>query len=782
MHNKMMLHQSKYKLSAPVSGNERARLFEIKNNNIGLPGILVISTYPPRVCGIATYSKDLVAALNNKFNSSFAVSICALEIDHLTMDYPDEVRYVLNTSRQESYLELAEKINEDPAIKVVLLQHEFGFFDAIHEESLLLFLYAVTKPISIVFHTVLPQPDSALKEKVNSITDACESVIVMTDNAAGILCADYGTPHNKITIIAHGTHLVEHIDSVLLKEKYGLQGRKVLATFGLLGSGKGIDTTLDAMPDIIAENPDVLFLIIGKTHPGVIRTEGERYRDSLEAKVDALKIRDHVLFINSYLNLEPLLEYLQLTDIYLFTSRDPNQAVSGTFSYAMSCGCPIISTPIPHAREMLQGNAGIIIDFQNSAQLAEQVNRLLNDESLRKAISLQGLQKITSTVWENAAIAHALLFNKISGNKISLDYKLPDIKLDHLRRMTTDFGMLQFSRINQPDHDSGYTLDDNARALIALCMHYELTGDGTNVEGLEKYLNFIKYCLQPGGNFLNYVDQHRHFPAQNYETNLEDANGRAVWALGYLVSRKDLLPAALVKNAETIMHQTLRYLGSLRSPRAISFAIKGLYYYNSWHNDPGIIQLITALSDKLAILYNTVSAGDWEWFENSLTYANSLLPEAMLYAWLTTKNPVFKTIAVKTFDFLLSHTFTRNDIKVISNSSWLHKDQPVHPFGEQPIDVAYTISSLDIFYETFKDQEYLRKMKIGFNWFLGRNHLQQVVYNPVTGGCCDGLEEFHVNINQGAESTACYLIARLIVEKHVSKPRKSAFRFFSMLE
>lgn len=767
-----MLHQSRYELSIPVSGNEHTHLSETINSDTGLPGILVISTYPPRVCGIATYSKDLVTALNSKFNSSFTVSVCALEIDHLTADYPDEVRYVLNTSRQESYQELAKIINEDPSIKVVLLQHEFGFFNAIHEESVLLFLYAVTKPISIVFHTVLPLPDSAVKGSVNSITAACESVIVMTNNAARILHTDYGTQYDKITVIAHGTHLVQHIDKVLLKEKYGLRGKKVLSTFGLLGSGKGIETTLEALPGIIAENSDVLFLIIGKTHPGVIRAEGERYRDSLEAKVDALKIRDHVLFINKYLSLEPLLEYLQLTDIYLFTSRDPNQAVSGTFSYAMSCGCPIISTPIPHAREMLQGDAGIIIDFQNSVQLAEQANRLLKDELLRKTISLKGLQKITSTVWENAAIAHARLFSKVSGNKISLDYKLPGIKLDHMQRMTTDFGMLQFSRINQPDHDSGYTLDDNARALIALCMHYELSGDVANIEDLEKYFNFIKYCLQPGGNFLNYVDRHGHFSGQNNDTNLEDANGRAVWALGYLISRKDLLPAALVENAEIKLRQTLRHLGSLRSPRAISFAIKGLYYYNSRHNSPEAVQLITALSANLATLYHAVSASDWDWFENSVTYANSLLPEAMLYAWLTTKDPVFKNIALKTFDFLLSHTFTGNDIKVISNRTWLHKDQPVHPFGEQPIDVAYTIGSLDIFYETFKDQEYLRKIKIGFNWFLGKNHLHQVVYNPVTGGCYDGLEEFHVNINQGAESTVCYLIARLIVEKYVNKARR----------
>ena len=248
-----------------------------------------------------------------------------------------------------------------------------------------------------------------------------------------------------------------------------------------------------------------------------------------------------------------LLEYLQLTDIYLFTTNDPNQAVSGTFAYAMSCACPIISTPIPHAREFLTQDTGIIFDFRNSQQLADGVIRLLNDEPLRRSISSNTLQKIVSTAWENSAVAHAMLFGKIAGDKITLQYNLPAINLDHLKKMTTDIGMIQFSKINQPDIKSGYTLDDNARAMIAMCMYFKLTGDEKCINDIDKYLSFIKHCLQPAGDFLNYLDKDNEFTGQNETTNLDDANGRAVWALGYLISLIGLLPGEIIAKAETII-------------------------------------------------------------------------------------------------------------------------------------------------------------------------------------------------------------------------------------
>ena len=748
----------------PVTALSKGNL-TIKEPISEIAEILVITSYPPRECGIATYSQDLIKAINNKFSNSLSIRVCALESGDTNYTYPGEVKYILKTSLAAEYEILARKINQNNHIKLVLIQHEFGLYK-VQENAFLQFLFELTKPVAIVFHTVLPHPDEQLKSKIKSIAAICQSIIVMTYNSADILENDYGVSRQKITVIAHGTHLVPHISEQILKLKYKLTDRKVLATFGLLSSGKGIETTLEALPAIVRQCPDVMFLIMGKTHPEVVKTDGEQYREMLEQKVKDYGLEGHVRFVNKYLELSELLEYLQLTDIYLFTANDPNQAVSGTFAYAMSCGCPIISTPIPHAREVLTPDTGIIFDFHNADQLADSVVRLLNDDPLRKSIRVNVLQKIVSTAWENSAVAHASLLLKIADDKKILRFNLPVINRDHLIQMTTGTGIIQFSKINQPDIDSGYTLDDNARALIAECMYFRLTGDEKSLYYIQKYLSFIKFCQQPGGDFLNYVDKGNHFTDQNKTVNLDDANGRAIWALGFLISLIDLLPTKIVLEADRILVKSLPSFNGVHSTRAMAFAIKGLYYYHHTIKSGENLLLIKILANRLVQMYKHESNPAWEWFEGYLTYANSILPEAMLYAWLSTGENIYKEIAISSLNFLLAHTFNENGIEVISNRKWLLKGEEAGKFGEQPIDVAYTILTLSKFYDVFADEEIRQKMIIAFNWFLGNNRLKQIVYNPCTGGCYDGLEETNVNLNQGAESTISYLMARLTIEKY----------------
>lgn len=749
-----------------------------------LPEILFITSYPPRECGIATYSQDLIQALNKKFKHSFKIKICPLESKNEQHVYSEPTQYILNTDHPNAFQNLAAKINDNVAIQIVLIQHEFGLFRK-NEADFRQFLNTILKPVIIAFHTVLPNPNESLKENVQEISGSAHSIIVMTSSSAKILINDYGLTPEKITIIAHGTHLVPHSDKALLKEKYKLTGRNVLSTFGLLSSGKSIETTLDALPNITKENDDVLFLIIGKTHPSVVKEEGEKYRLMLEAKIEALQLQNHVQFINRYLSLSDLLEYLQLTDIYLFTSKDPNQAVSGTFSYAMSCGCPIVSTPIPHACEVLFGESGIIVDFGNVQQLAKEVNLLLLDEQLRKKISTNALHKIAPTVWENAAIAHVLLFGKIAEDKFSLHYKIPEINLDHIKKLTTSFGMIQFSNINQPDINSGYTLDDNARAMVAMCQHFELTKDIADLEYIRIYFDFIKHCMQPEGYFLNYVDENNLFTKQNNTTNLADSNGRAIWALGYLISLGDLIPQDLVKVAQTTMHTALLNVNKIHSTRAMAFVIKGVYYSNTKNKSAQNIALIKELANRLVQMYRHESDKKWAWFESYLTYGNSILPEALLCAWLATGDVIYKETAKSSFDFLLSKIFRDECINVVSNKGWLHKESEFIPLpvgGEQPIDVAYTILALSKFYDAFKEDAYLQKMEIAFSWFLGNNHLKQIIYNPCTGGCYDGLEETNINLNQGAESTVSYLMARLTVKKTFKKILKHSKTIESQME
>lgn len=727
------------------------------------PVVLVISSYPPRLCGIATYTQDLVNAFNTQYNHTFRTEVCALHATGVPDDYPPEVTNVLHTADANSYIQLAHSINKNTSYSLVLIQHEFGLFNN-QQEALLDMLRIIHVPVMMTFHTVLPNPSDEQRAYLQQLSGLCNTIIVMTKSAASVLEHEYHL-HTPIAVIQHGTHLIEYKDKDTLKRKYGFTGKSVLATFGLISSGKSIETTLQALPAIALENPDVLFLIIGRTHPTVAQTEGEAYRNMLQEMVTEKQLNSHVRFINGYIPLPELLDYLQLTDIYLFTSKDQNQAVSGTFSYALSCGCPIISTRIPHAVELLGTDSGILIDFEQPKQLGDAVNRLLKSTNQRDEMRITGLHKTASTAWENIAIAYVEVFSEHTGLPSSIQATLPPINLNHLKKLTTNFGALQFSVINQPNPASGYTLDDNARALISACMYYSQTSDSEILPYINIYLNFICYCAQQDGSFLNYVDTNGAFTPQNKE-NLDDANGRAIWALGYLLHHQQILPFELIITADALMKKALKRVSLIYSSRSLGFIIKGLYHYHSEHPDPANIRLADMLASRLERMYEHESGSQWHWFEAYMTYANAILPESMLCAYLMTQNETYKKIASSSLHFLLEKTLSSNCIKPISNDGWLHRGRTTGISGQQPIDVSYTIMAMDHFYSVLKEKALLEKMQIAFSWYSGNNHLRQIIYNPHTGGCYDGLEKDYVNLNQGAESTLSYLMARLTMEKH----------------
>ena len=736
----------------------------IIKNKKSLPEILFITSYPPSECGIATYTQNLMDAIKGKFDKSFSLKVCALEGKETDLQYPSEVKFILNTNESEQYHLLAQCINADSNIDTVFIQHEFGLYGGNYGDYILQLLAEINKTIITTLHTVLPKPNAELLAVMQSIAECSDGLIVMTQSSANILTNEYGVLAEKVTVIPHGIHLVSSVDRHVESTKNYLRNRLVLSTFGLLSSGKSIETALEGLPEIVAEFPNVLYLIIGKTHPSVVKREGEKYREFLHDKVLALNLQNNVKFINKYIVLSELLEYLQRTDIYLFTSKDPNQAVSGTLAYAFASGCPVVATPIPHANEMLS-EPELMFDFGNSQQLASAVKSLLRDEKRRKEIGNRGLQNTAAFAFENSAVAHAQLFEKMSVVKHPLKYTLPEINLSHLKKMTTDFGMIQFSVFDTPDVCSGYTVDDNARALIAICQHYELFRDEADLKYVRIYFDFIKYCQQSEGYFLNYVDKDKNFTSQNHETNIADSNGRAIWAIGFLISLGYVLPKALIKEAEKVLQKALPQLDALHSTRSMAFTIKGLAYANKKLKSSSVTIVIKTLANRMVQMYKHESEQDWNWFESYLTYANSVLPEALLCAYEDTKVIEYQQIAKESFDFLLSIIFPDNEIKVISNQGWYLKGKESNRFGEQAIDIAYTVLALSRFYEIFKDKTYLNKMENAFDWFLGKNHLNQIIYNPCTGGCYDGLEATYINLNQGAESTVSYLMSRLTLEK-----------------
>jgi glycosyltransferase involved in cell wall biosynthesis len=740
-----------------------------KKSKTKSPEVVCITSYPERECGIATFSKDLRDGILSKFGDSIHFSICAIDHENSATNYSFPVEYILESSSIKSYKDLANALNKNDNLEAVLVQHEFGLFGGEYGEHILYLLNELRLPVITTFHTVLPSPTDKRKQIVQAICNLSSQVVVMTNNSKEILKNRYGIGSEKINIIPHGTHLVSMKDKEQLKEKYFLKNRKILTTFGLLNSGKGIETALRALPEITKKNPDCFYLIIGKTHPEILKREGETYRKQLQRMIAELKIDQHVLFVDKFVSNEEILEFLQMTDIYLFTSNDPFQAVSGTFAFAMGCHCPIISTQIPHAKDQLS-NAGIMIDFNDSNHLGQSVNYLFQNPEILQEMRINALEKIRPSSWPNVAIKHLeILKNTIQKSDLTIDYKIPEYNLNHFRNSTNNIGIIQFSKIEIPDIESGFTLDDNARALIATSEYYELTGDKSARSLINTYFNFIETMQQDRGDFLNYLDKERFYTIQNFNENLEDSNGRALCALGLFYSNSVLFDKKYSLRIETIIEKFIPNVSKLKSPRSIAFTLKGLYYYSQYKDDYLLDSLLLNLAEKLLSFYQNSKNENWLWFENSITYGNAILSEALLYAYAKSRKQEYLNVAKESFDFLLSIHFEKDHFSSISNRTWYSQNTDSSSYGEQPIDVAYTILALEKFSEEFKHEKYDAKMKKAFHWFLGENHLKQIVYNPVTGGCCDGIEHDRVNLNQGAESTITYLLARNSIERKFLK-------------
>lgn len=728
--------------------------------------ILLMCSYLPRECGIATYSSDLRQSLVEKFGLNCLVDICALENTQDDYTYPNEVKYTLRVDDKRAYSKLAKELNEIQDYDAILIAHEFGLFGGAYGKDLLLFLAANQTPVILNFHTVLPNPDKERYTVVNQLIAYSSEVVCMTNASANLLMKAYNCPQDKCKVIAHGTALVAYRNQQQLKTGLNLANKLVLTTFGLLSRGKSIETALQALVLIKDKFPNCCYVILGKTHPEVAKAEGESYRLSLMSLTSRLGLSENVRFVDAFVENQLLQDYLQATDLYLFTSNDPNQAVSGTFAYAMACGCPIVATAIPQAKDAL-GSAGIVVDFNHPEQMAKAIERVLQDKLLRLEMQQAAVQKSKPTAWPNVALQYMCLFEKNNPLQKKMHYSaLPNYNLNHLKKCTTSIGLLQFCQAEQPLLASGYTLDDNARALIALVEYYAIHPEYGILKNIRIHFGFIERMQLASGRFINYLDFLENPTSQNSIENLDDANGRAIWALGTMASLQQMFDPMYLKKVQHMIDKSLDMLSKIESPRAMAFAIKGLVKYGGVVSDPRILELIAAMGKKLELLYASHRKDEHHWFEPKLTYANALLPEALLLVSKITSNQNQQAIANQSFTYLLKLLFDDGKFQVISNQTWYEPGQETATDGQQPIDVSYTILALSTFYQYTKLKMYLIKMKTAFDWYLGKNSLNQIVYNPVSGGCQDGLEANGVNINQGAESTVTYLMARNQMEIH----------------
>lgn len=727
------------------------------------PSILYVSSFPPRECGIATFSKRLTEAIDKEFTPEIKSKILAINSNGTSIyNYPRKVIMQINETEIEDYLNRAHEINNSQDIRLVNIQHEYGLFGGEQGEFLIPFLELLKKPIIITMHTVLTEPDEKMKKVAQIISQKSAGVVVMNTRAKEILIEKYGIKKNKVTVIPHGVFHIPFPSKSKAKKKLNLSERTIISTFGMISQDKGIEYAIEAMPKVIEQHPDVLYLIIGATHPQVLKAEGEKYRNKLKKIVQKNKLEDYVKFYNHYLTEKEVVDYLRATDIYVYPILNRQQASSGSLSDAMACGCPAITTKTQYAQSVINEERGRFVRFKNSKDITKHLLELLDNASLRKEMLRNNYFFTRFMTWQNVALSYFELFNKHAKIVPQKKGKLPPIKIDYIRNLTDNFGMIQFANHTKPDKHSGYCLDDNARGLIACAEQYKKRKSKKLLKLIQTYLDFIEFTQKTNGKLYNFVNYHRQY-TDTIES--EDSFGRGIWALGSTLGNEKL-PINIQNQAEKIFIKTQKWIPKLTSLRAISFAITGLGRMSLRNKNIKNIKIIKQLADKLVKSFEDHANHKWIWFEDCFTYSNYKLPEALFRAYQITKDKRYLKTAEKSIKFLMSITFENNKyFSPIGQDGWYFKDGKRAYFDQQPEDAATAVETLVLAFQVTGKKNYKKKAKMAFEWFLGKNHLNQMIYDEATGGSYDGLGKYSINFNQGAESSISYLLARVAIEK-----------------
>lgn len=727
--------------------------------------VVYVSTFPPRECGIATFTQDLMNAFNEMYNPREEAKVIAMNVDDTTLYSYDTrmVIYQISQPEEEKYAAAAKYLNSLTHVSLVHVQHEFGIFGGDFGKHIILFLRELSKPAVVTFHTVIPSPEIKIKETVQAINNHVQSVIVMTETSKKILVEEYGIAENKVVIIPHGIHPVNFSDGTEARKELKLSKNKVISTFGLLSRGKGIEYGIEAMKKVVKKCPEAVYLIVGETHPLIRRKEGEVYRNSLIKKVHSLGLESHVFFYDKYMSVPELLRFIKASHVYLALSQSPTQAVSGTLSYAIGSGRPVVSTAFAQAKEDVGGDMGILVGFGTAKGIAEGILEIFNNKEKRDSMAKNAYFKTRSRTWPNVMLRHMTEYIKLAPVLAEEEKNLPKIKLEHMFAMTDDFGMIQFAHLLVPDPASGYTTDDNARALVAAVKYYNLFGKKRALELIRTYLSFLEYVQIPEGGFHNYVDIDKKISDRQPE-KFGDTTTRALHALA-TVAVSNSLPLELKDRASTMFEKHVHNIYSSSSPRSLAHQIKALSVWYEKRSNQEIMEKIKHSADKLVKYYEDAANGsDWRWFEDALTYSNGIIPNALVDAYKILKDEKYLTVARESLDFLVNSSFEGNICMPVGQKDWFKKGQKKSVHDQQPEEVATLVSALRSMFEITRDKKYERRMKDAFYWFLGNNSLTRVVYDHETGGSYDGVGERDINLDEGAESTIMYILARLEFE------------------
>lgn len=752
--------------------------------NSEISKIAFIGDYLPRKCGIATFTHDMYASVASRFPDSecFVVPVNDRAEGY---DYPPEVRFEIAEQDLESYIRAADFLNFANT-DIVCLQHEYGIYGGTAGSHILGLLRDLRMPIITTCHTVLREPDPAQRRVLIELATLSARVVVMTERARTFLKEIYGVPECKIDLIAHGIPDTPFVDPNLYKDQFGVEGRLVALTFGLLSPNKGIEYMLRAMPEILKSFPDFVYIVLGATHPSLVRDQGERYRLSLERLARNLGIGKHVIFYNRFVELKELTDFIRAADIYVTPYLNAAQITSGTLAYSFGCGKAIISTPYWHAEELLADGRGIIVPFADSKALAKEICGLLQDEPRRTAMCKQAYRLGRDMIWMQSAFRYMEVFQRTRLGRQDQAFKplivrtlaeqqadLPDWRFDHLGRMTDSTGMFQHATYTIPNFAEGYCTDDNARALLLSVFLDEIGQGGSLINRLAgTYAAFLQAAFdRERRRFRNFLSFDRRW-LENVGS--DDSNGRAIWALGTCVgrSRRTDLPAWAAPHFELALPSVLE----MPSPRAWAFCLLGINeYLHRFSGDRVVTQIRDTLMGRLLESHDKWATPDWPWFENILSYDLARLPQALIANGHNSGNARALDVGLQTLGWLVKiQTAPQAHFRAIGSNGFYKKGRERAQFDQQPIEPCATVSACLTAYRVTQDSTWLTEARSAFEWFLGRNDLGQELYDPATGGCCDGLQEDRINRNQGAESTLSFLLS--LAEMNMLESSLAAFR------
>ena len=742
--------------------------------------IAFIGNYLPRHCGIATFTTDLCEAVASAYSETTCIALPVNDIE-AGYPYPSRVRFELAEKDIHTYTRAADFLNINN-VDLVCLQFEYGIFGGKAGSHILTLLRDLRMPIVTTLHTILdtPNPDQRLVlEEVAALSDR---LVVMSERGSEYLQKVYHVLPEKIDLIPHGIPDVPFVDPSFNKDLFGVEGKTVLLSFGLLSASKGIETVISAMPEIVAHYPNTVYIVVGATHPHVIQHEGETYRLSLQWLAQQKGVESHVIFYNRFVSLEELIKFIGAADIYITPYLNEAQIVSGTLAYTIGAGKAVISTPYWYAQEMLADKRGVLTPFRDPAALAEHVMNLLGNEAERHAMRKRAYMFGRAMIWSEVAKRYMESFERARAERRhyippgfiakALDKypsELPPLKMDHLRAMTDETGILQHALFTVPNYSHGYTTDDNARALLVSVLLNEL-GNSESVGLASRYLAFLGYAFNTQNKcFRNIMDYQRNW---SEDVGSDDSHGRAIWALGTVLSHSTI--PSFNSMAGWLFEQALPSILATTSPRAWAFALIGISEYSQkYSGDRMALQVTEELAGRLLKLYESNRSEEWRWFERKLTYCNAALSHALLVCGRSIPNNAMTDAGLESLHWLadLHRAGNGHFVPIGSNGFYPFGNERAR-FDQQPIEAQAMVSVCLEAFRITKDKYWNKEARRAFEWFLGRNDLKLPLYDATTGGCRDGLHPDRPNENQGAESTLAFLQSllelRLAEQTHLS--------------